>query len=327
MTILVTGAAGFVGMHVVLALLARGQEVIGVDDLNDHYAPALKHDRLRQLEQAKGFSFVRADIADQAAMRGLAERHGAGLRAIVHLAAQAGVRLSVEKPLAYVQSNLLGHMMVLELARQCGGSLEHLVYASSSSVYGGNTKVPFAVTDPVEQPVSLYAATKRADEVLSQSYAHLYDLPQTGLRFFTVYGPWGRPDMAYYSFTRAILAGQPIRLFNGGDMRRDFTFIDDIVAGVLAALDRPPARAGGLAPHRLFNLGNSRPVALLDFVATLENSLGQRAIVEPAPMQQGDVAVTMADIAATTEALGWVPRIDLKTGLDRFVAWYRAYHG
>lgn len=326
MTILVTGAAGFIGLHVSLALLARGEPVVGLDNLNAYYDPALKQARLKELERHAGFTFVEADIADPAAMRALAEAHGAEVTGVVHLAAQAGVRYSLQKPYEYVRSNLEGHMVVLETCRHHLPALRHLVYASSSSVYGANTKVPFAVGDPVEEPVSLYAATKRADEILSQAYAHLYRIPQTGLRFFTVYGPWGRPDMAYYSFTDAIAAGRPITLFNDGRMRRDFTYIDDIVDGVLRALDRPPAPDEGKAPHRLYNLGNNRPVELERFVAVLEQALGRPALRRLAPMQPGDVPVTYADIEATTRDLGWRPTTTIEEGLAWFVAWYRAYH-
>ena len=331
MTILVTGAAGFIGYHLCAALLARGERVVGVDDLNDYYDPALKRARLARLEGKTGFAFHRADIADRDAMAGVVGAAGAAgaeqpLRRIVHLAAQAGVRYSLVNPMAYVHANLVGHMVVLELARALDG-FEHLVYASSSSVYGGNTKLPFAVEDRVDQPVSLYAATKRADELISHSYSHLFRLPMTGLRFFTVYGPWGRPDMAAYLFTDAIVHGRPIVLFNHGDMRRDFTYIDDIIAGVVAALDRPPVAATGLAPHRLYNIGNNRPEPLSRFVAVLEQACGRKAVVELEPMQPGDVRETYADIAAIRRDLGFEPKTSIDDGLPRFVEWYRRYHG
>jgi UDP-glucuronate 4-epimerase len=321
MGVLVTGAAGFVGMHVAEALLARGETVVGVDNLNAYYDPALKRARLARLEDREGFRFVEADIADAVAMERLAAEVGESLAGVVHLAAQAGVRYSLEKPFEYVRSNLEGHMVVLELCRHRLPALRHLVYASSSSVYGGNDKVPFAVGDRVDHPVSLYAATKRADELLSQAYAHLYRIPQTGLRFFTVYGPWGRPDMAYYIFADAIAAGRPITLFNHGRMRRDFTYVDDIVAGVLAALDRPPPDEGA-PPHRVYNLGNNEPVELERFVRVLEAAMGRKAETRLTGMQPGDVEATYADIEATTRDLGWRPTTSIEEGLGRFVAWH-----
>lgn len=326
MAVLVTGVAGFIGMHVARALLARGEEVLGIDNLNSYYDPALKRARLAELEHHPGFRFHRLDLAEEEAVFGFARAHAREIRAVVHLAAQAGVRFSLERPMDYVRSNLVGHMVVLEVCRHHLPRLEHLVYASSSSVYGANEKVPFAVEDRVDRPVSLYAATKRADEILSQVYAHLYGIPQTGLRFFTVYGPWGRPDMAYYAFTDAIIAGRPITLFNEGRMRRDFTWIEDVVDGVLRALDRPPAAEANRPPHRLYNLGNHEPVELLHFVALLERAIGKKAEVRFAPMQPGDVVETFADIEATTRDLGWSPKTSLEEGLPRFVAWHRAYH-
>ncbi|SNB77169.1 UDP-glucuronate 4-epimerase [Arboricoccus pini] len=322
MSVLVTGAAGFIGMHVCLALLKAGAEVIGVDDMNAYYTPRLKEARLARLNARKGFTFMAGDIADRQAMEHIGRAHGASVSSVVHLAAQAGVRHSLADPFAYVQSNLVGHMVILELCRHHLPALTHLVYASSSSVYGGNEKVPFAVGDPVECPVSLYAATKRCDELLSQSYASLYGIPQTGLRFFTVYGPWGRPDMAYWRFAAAIRRNRPIRLYNQGRMRRDFTYVDDIVEGVLQALARPPTSLP--VPHRLYNLGHADPVELRTFVRLLEAALGQSARIELAPMQPGDVETTMADIEATRRDLDWQPRTDLATGLDRFVAWFDA---
>ena len=323
MAILVTGVAGFIGFHVSQALLARGEAVIGIDNVNDYYDVRLKEARLRRLSETKGFAFRRVDIADRPAMADLADA-ATGIDRIVHLAAQAGVRYSLKNPHAYADSNLVGHLNVLELARNAKG-LKHLVYASSSSVYGGNTKLPFAIEDKVDRPVSLYAATKEADELMSHAYTHLYGIPQTGLRFFTVYGPWGRPDMAYYDFTRAILAGETIRVFNDGDMKRDFTWIGDVVSGVVAALDRPPRANGGL-PYRLYNLGNNRAEGLLDFIATIESACGVKAKIAFAPMQPGDVKETYADIAATTRDLGFRPTTPISEGIPRFVAWFRDYH-
>ena len=322
MATLVTGCAGFIGYHVSEALIARGERVLGVDDLNTYYDPALKRTRLARLVDRPEFGFAELDIADLDALRGFVRGQAGTISHVIHLAAQAGVRHSLVAPFDYVRSNLQGHMVVLEICRHELPGLEHLVYASSSSVYGGNTKVPFAVDDPVDLPVSLYAATKRADELLSHSYAHLYGIPQTGLRFFTVYGPWGRPDMAYYKFAEAISAGRPITLYNHGRMERDFTYIDDVVAGVLAARDRP---AAGAPPHALYNLGNHRPVALERFVEILEQALGQKARIELAPLPPGDVVRTFADIEASRRDLGYAPATPLEVGLPQFVAWFRAH--
>ena len=327
MAVLVTGAAGFIGLHVSEVLLARGERVLGIDDLNPYYDPALKEARLARLREHPGFAFFPLDIADAEAMQAWAAEHGGEVRAVVHLAAQAGVRYSLDQPMAYVRSNLVGHMVILELCRRHLSGCDRLVYASSSSVYGANRKMPFAVEDRVDDPVSLYAATKRADELLSESYARLYGLPQTGLRFFTVYGPWGRPDMAYYSFADAITAGRPITLYNHGRMRRDFTYIDDITNGVLAALDRLPEPRDDGVRHRIYNLGNNRPVELEQFVRVLEGALGARAKIEYAEMQPGDVVETYADIEASRRDLGYRPTIPIEEGLARFAAWYRAYHG
>jgi UDP-glucuronate 4-epimerase len=325
MTVIVTGAAGFIGMHVAKALLGRRERVVGIDNLNGYYDPALKRARLDGLLAERGFEFVEADIADMAALEALAGREGGGVTAIVHFAAQAGVRYSLQRPFDYLHSNLAGHLAVLELCRHHLPELRHLVYASTSSVYGANQKVPFSIEDRCDAPVSLYAATKRADELMSEAYARLYAIPQTGLRFFTVYGPWGRPDMAYYSFADAIAAGRPVTLFNHGRMRRDFTFVDDVVEGVLAALDRPPDRADD-PPHRLYNLGSDRPVELMDLVRTLEAALGRTAEIRMAEMQPGEVEVTWADIAATTRDLGWRPTTPLAEGLARFATWHTDYH-
>jgi UDP-glucuronate 4-epimerase len=322
MTVLVTGVAGFIGYHTATALLRWGEAVLGVDCLDPYYDVNLKRARLARLEGEGGFSFVELDITDRA---GLAAAVGAAsdVTRVVHLAAQAGVRYSLENPAAYIHANVDGHFAILDLCRHMK-RLDHLVYASSSSVYGGLETMPLSVGDRVDQPISLYAATKRADELMSYCYSYLYDLPATGLRFFTVYGPWGRPDMAAYIFTRAILAGEPIRLFNEGDMKRDFTYIDDTVAGILAALDRPPAGDG--APHRIYNIGNNRSEALLHLVALIEAEIGQKAMIEHAPMQPGDVKETFADIELSRRDLGFEPRTTIDEGIPRFVAWYREYH-
>ena len=324
MTVLLTGAAGFIGYHVAEALLGRGDRVVGVDNLNDYYDVSLKEARLARLQGRDGFAFHRADIADREAMGKVVAAHP-GIDRIVHLAAQAGVRYSLENPYAYVQSNLVGQVVMLEIARHLS-PCRHLVYASSSSVYGGNTKLPFAIEDPVETPVSLYAATKRADELMGHCYSHLYGIPMTGLRFFTVYGRWGRPDMAAYIFTRAIFAGRPIPVFNNGDMSRDFTHISDIVPGVLACLDRPPA-GGGKAPHLVYNLGNNRPEPLMRFIGIIEQATNHKAEIELKPMQPGDVQATYADIAASRRDFGFEPKTPIDNGLPDFVAWYREYHG
>ncbi|MFO0995535.1 MAG: NAD-dependent epimerase/dehydratase family protein [Alphaproteobacteria bacterium] len=327
MAVLVTGVAGFIGSHVATSLLARGEEVLGIDSLNDYYDVRLKEARLARLTANRSFSFNRLDLADRTALKDATAAFGR-IDRVIHLAAQAGVRYSLTHPEAYVRSNLEGHFAVLELCRGLKG-FQHLVYASSSSVYGGNDKLPFSVSDSVDRPISLYAATKKADELMSHCYAHLYDLPMTGLRYFTVYGPWGRPDMAAYIFTRAILAGEPIRLFNAGDMKRDFTFIDDAVAGTIAALDRPPRRNSGpgAAPHRVYNIGNHRSEPLMRLVALIEAATGKTATIESAPMQPGDVRETYADIEASERDLGFAPRTTIDEGIPKFVAWYRQYHG
>jgi UDP-glucuronate 4-epimerase len=324
MTVLVTGAAGFIGYSTSKALLERGERVIGVDNLNDYYPVRLKEARLAELARFGDFRFHRLDIAERGALGELMAREGA-IDRVVHLAAQAGVRYSLANPRAYVSANIVGQLEVLEACRQVR-ELRHLVFASSSSVYGGNTKLPFAVTDPVDTPRSLYAASKKADELMGYCYAHLHRLPMTALRFFTVYGPWGRPDMAAWIFAEAILAGRPIRLFNHGKMQRDFTYIDDIVAGVIAALDHPPADRGE-PPYRVYNLGNHRSEELTRFVALLEAALGRKAVIELAEMQAGDVPATYADISESTRDLGFHPVTPIDEGLPRFVAWFRAYHG
>jgi len=323
--ILVTGAAGFIGYHVANRLLDRGEAVVGVDSVNPYYDPKLKEARLSRLQARKGFAFHRLDLSDRKAMADFFAAHD-GIAGIVHLAAQAGVRHSLSDPFAYTDANITGHLVILEACRRLS-KLKHLVYASSSSVYGGNDKLPFAVDDRVEKPVSLYAATKLADEMMTTAYSHLFRIPATGLRFFTVYGPWGRPDMSAFLFTRSILAGEPIQVFNGGDMERDFTYIDDVVAGVLAALDRPPADEDGERPHRVYNLGNHRPVPLMDFIATIEKACGRKAVIDFQPMQPGDVQRTFSDIALSTRDLGYLPQTPVETGIPNFVAWYREYYG
>jgi UDP-glucuronate 4-epimerase len=322
MTVVVTGAAGFIGYHVAMALLARGECVIGIDSVNDYYDVRLKEARLAQLAGNRNFSLHRADIADHERMAGVLSA-ASPLKGVIHLAAQAGVRYSLENPYAYVHSNVLGQVAMFEAVRRLD-PLPAFVYASSSSVYGGNDKFPFAVADRVDHPVSLYAATKRGGELLAESYAAMYGLHSTGLRFFTVYGPWGRPDMAYYSFTKAIVAGEAIPVFNEGKLKRDFTYIDDIVAGVLAAFDLPadPARR-----HRLYNLGNNRSEPVLRFIKVLEKALGRKAMIRFEPMQPGDVEVTAAEIEDSRRDLGFQPRTTIEEGLARFVTWYKDYYG
>jgi len=329
MTIMVTGAAGFIGSHVCLQLLERGERVLGVDNLTDYYDVSLKKARLARFQDHPNFAFAEANIADradmEAAVAGAVAKLGP-LRRAVHLAAQAGVRYSLENPYAYVETNLMGHTVILETCRHAPG-FEHLVYASSSSVYGGNTKVPFSVEDRVDNPISLYAATKKADELMSNCYSHLYRIPATGLRFFTVYGPWGRPDMALWIFTKAIYAGEPIPVFNNGDMRRDFTYIDDIVDGTIRALDSAPQDDGVAAPHRLYNIGNHRTEELMRLIEILEEAIGKKAEKNFLPMQPGDVPATFADIDAIQRDLGFEPKTTLDVGIPNFVDWYRTYHG
>ena len=320
MPVLVTGVAGFIGSHVARALLARGETVIGIDNFSDYYDPVLKFARLKPLREDRAFTFIEADVADREAMLALPERH-AGLDRIVHLAAQPGVRHSLVDPYVYVQTNVMGHLVMLELARHCEG-LKHFVYASSSSVYGGNHKQPFAVTDRVDEPISLYAATKRADELMTWSYCHLYKLKATGLRFFTVYGPWGRPDMSPYTFAKAIHEGSTISLYHLGFIKRDFSYIDDVVAGTLLALDNPPAEPG----HRLYNLGANRSEDILHIIKLFEQALGKEAKVELKPGDPSDMQETSADVTDTERDLGWTPKVSVEEGIPKFVDWFRAYH-
>ena len=334
MKILVTGAAGFIGYHTAAALLARGDEVVGIDNLNDYYDVGLKQARLAQLTGHPGFRFLKTDIADREALAQLFVE--ARPRRVVHLAAQAGVRYAEKNPHAYAGSNLVGFLNILEGCRHHG--VEHLVYASSSSVYGANTTLPFSVSHAVDHPISLYAATKKANELMAHTYAHLYRLPVTGLRFFTVYGPWGRPDMAPFLFTSRILKGEPLDVFNHGHHSRDFTYIDDIVAGVVRSLDRiaapspawdasRPDPGTSSAPYRLYNIGNNRPVLLTEFIAGIEKATGRQAVKRLLPLQPGDVRDTAADIDSLVADIGFQPATPLDDGIQRFVAWYKGYYG
>ncbi len=333
MKVLVTGAAGFIGSALCLALLERGDEVIGVDNLNDYYDVQLKRDRLARTQAYSAFRFELLDIADRDAMASLFAREAP--QRVVNLAAQAGVRYSLENPLSYVDSNMVGFAHVLEGCRHNG--VEHLVFASSSSVYGANTAMPFSVHQNVDHPLSLYAASKKANELMAHTYSHLFGLPTTGLRFFTVYGPWYRPDMALFKFTRAILAGESIQVFNYGQHRRDFTYIDDIVEGVIRVLDRPatghsdwssdsPDPGTSKAPWRIYNIGNNRPVALMDYIAALESALGKKAEIELLPLQPGDVPDTFADVDDLVEQFHYKPATPIAEGIERFVHWYRDYY-
>lgn len=333
MHILVTGAAGFIGSTLSLRLLARGDRVVGLDNLNDYYDVGLKEARLARLRAHAGFEFQKIDIVEREPMgRLFAERH---FDAVMHLAAQAGVRYSIENPAAYVDANLVGFGNVIEGARR--SNVGHFVFASSSSVYGANVKLPFAEDDSVDHPVSLYAATKKANELMAHSYAHLYRLACTGLRFFTVYGPWGRPDMALFKFTRGILAGEPIPVFNRGEMVRDFTYVDDIVESVLRVIDRPaqadpawsalaPKPSSSNAPYRIYNIGNNQPVKLMRYIEVLEQSLGKKAMIDLLPLQDGDVPETVADVSRLAAAVGFKPATPVEVGIARFVQWYRSYY-
>ena len=325
MSVLVTGVAGFVGSHVARALLARGEAVVGVDNFSDYYDPILKFARLKTLREDKGFTFLEADIADREAMLALAQKHG-DLDRVVHLAAQPGIRHSMVDPYIYVQTNVMGHLVMLELARglitRKEGGLKHFVYASSSSVYGGNRKLPFAIDDRVDRPVSLYAATKRADELMTETYSHLYGMAATGLRYFTVYGPWGRPDMSPYIFAKAIHEGRTIELNHLGFIKRDYSYIDDIVAGTLAVLDKPPAEAS----HRVYNLGAARSEDIVHVISLFEKALGREAKVELRPGEPGDMQETAADNTDTTRDFGWTPKVTVEQGIPLFVDWFKSYN-
>ncbi len=325
MSILLTGAAGFIGFHCAKRLLHSGETVIGIDNLNNYYDVKLKEARLEKLKTYSTFHFMKVDVSDSYEVERLVKDIPSEADQVLHLAAQAGVRYSLQNPQAYVDGNITGHLNMLQFAR-ARKNLRHFVYASSSSVYGGNTKVPFSVQDPVDHPVSIYAASKRAGELMAHTYSHLFQIPATGLRFFTVYGPWGRPDMAAFLFTRKILAGEPIPVFNHGKMERDFTYIDDIVDGVIAALNFAPQLTYGAVPHRVYNLGNAHPEKLTDFIKKLEHSLGKKAVYDYQPMQPGDVPATYADIAESTRDLGFKPKIGIEEGIPRFVEWYKDYH-
>jgi UDP-glucuronate 4-epimerase len=330
MQVLVTGVAGFVGFHLAQRLLADGMQVYGIDNLNDYYDVQLKHDRLTQLKPHSQFTFQFLDLSDRQGIADLFQSQS--FNYVVHLAAQAGVRYSLTNPMAYVDSNLVGFVNVLEGCRHSEG-IQHLVYASSSSVYGANQKIPFSTSDGVDHPVSLYAATKKANELMAHTYSHLYHLPTTGLRFFTVYGPWGRPDMAYFKFVRAIEAGQPIDIYNFGEMQRDFTYIDDIVEGVVRVMQQPPnqilreSAAVVKAPYRLYNIGNNKPVTLMRFIEIIEQTLGKEAQKNLLPMQPGDVPTTYADVDELMHDVGFKPDTPLELGIARFVEWYRGYYG
>jgi UDP-glucuronate 4-epimerase len=317
--VLVTGAAGFIGMHCAERLLARGDEVIGADNLSPYYAVQLKQDRLRRLEDRRGFRFARIDLADATALEPLFAATQPEL--VLHLAAQPGVRASLERPAATVQANIVAFANLLECCRR--HPPRHLVYASSSSVYGSNAKLPWSESDNVDHPVSLYAATKKANELMAHVYSHVHGLAATGLRYFTVYGPWGRPDMSPMLFAKAIVEGSPIQVFNHGDMQRDFTYIDDVVEGTLRVLDRPPS---GTPPYRLFNIGNHQPVPLLEYISLLERALGRKAVKDMKPMQPGDIKATCADTRALAQAVGFAPSTPLEQGLARFAAWYKSYY-
>ena len=325
MVVIVTGVAGFIGYHTSLALLERGEEVVGVDDLNDYYDVSLKKARLAILLKFPNMTFVKADVADKIQMMNLAEKYSATTH-IIHLAAQAGVRYSLVNPYAYTHANIEGQLVFLEICRKLK-NLHQAIYASSSSVYGTNTKLPFAVADKTETPVSLYAATKKSVELMAHSYAHMFNIPLTGLRFFTVYGPWGRPDMSAFIFIRKIIAGQPIPVFNHGKMARDFTYIDDIVAGIIGCLDCSPNQSIGGAPARIYNIGNNKSEPLMRFIQLIEKALKKKAEIEYLPMQPGDVKETFADIEAATSDFGFLPKIKIDEGIPKLVDWYCKFYG
>lgn len=322
--ILVTGAAGFIGFHSSMRLLEAGESVVGIDNLNNYYDVTLKEARLKKLQEHANFTFVKIDISDKDGMEKLWVEQGAFTR-VIHLAAQAGVRYSLENPHAYINSNIMGHLNIIEQCRHTKG-FEHLVYASSSSVYGGNTKLPFSVQDRVDSPISIYAATKKSDELMSHAYSHLFRIPQTGLRFFTVYGPWGRPDMALFIFTKAICEGKKLPVFNNGQMKRDFTYIDDIVSGIIGVLKNPPTVEDGKTPARVLNIGNTKSENLMDFVKLIENELGKKADIEFMPMQDGDVHETYADVSETTAITGYKPTTSINEGVPKFIEWYKTYY-
>lgn len=333
MSILVTGAAGFIGYHLSTRLLAKGYHVIGIDNLNNYYDVRLKKERLFRLKQHNNFTFYQLDLADSGKLQELFQKEKINI--VINLAAQAGVRYSLNHPQEYVHSNLVGFLNILEACRH--HPIDHLIFASSSSVYGANASIPFSTKDPVDHPVSLYAATKKSNELMAHAYSHLFNMPITGLRFFTVYGPWGRPDMAYYLFTRDILEGRPIKVFNNGDMLRDFTYIDDIVEGVIGLLNHPPSTNSGWdpldpdpsssnAPYKIYNIGNNNPVSLINFIRTLEKAIGKQANIQLYPMQLGDVKETYADITDLHEAIGFHPKISIEEGLTEFVKWYKEYY-
>ncbi|WP_404332387.1 NAD-dependent epimerase [Mesobacillus maritimus] len=333
MSILVTGAAGFIGFHLAKELLARGSQVIGVDNLNDYYDIHLKKDRLEILEKESNFQFFKVDLANQTSLNSIFENHS--IHIVINLAAQAGVRYSIKNPRSYVYSNLMGFTNILEACRTF--QIKHLIYASSSSVYGANSKIPFSTKDSVDHPVNLYAATKKANELMAHAYSHLFNIPTTGLRFFTVYGPWGRPDMAYYSFTKDIIEGNKVKVFNHGEMSRDFTFIDDIVEGIIRLIHCPPKPnnrwdrehpepGSSYAPYKIYNIGNHHPVKLVDFIRILEKTIGKKAQLELLPMQPGDVKETYADITDLQKDFGFSPKTTLEDGLSHFVNWYTQYH-
>lgn len=324
-TYLVTGAAGFIGFHVCKALLRRGDTVIGIDNLNDYYDPELKQNRVNELTPETNFTFVKVDIADRAAMEEFAKTH-AQITHIINLAAQASVPYSLKNPYAYIDANVYGHLNMLEMARNLKG-IQHFVYASTSSVYGYNKKMPFSVKDRVDSPMAIYAASKRAGELMTHSYSHLYAIPATGLRFFTVYGPWGRPDMAAFLFTDAIVNNRPIKVFNRGDMRRNFTYIDDIVSGVIGCVDTPPQKEINGALHKIYNIGNDRSEGLMNYVNAIEEALGKKAEIELLPMLPGDVKETVADISETREDFGFEPKTNISEGIPRFIEWYKSYYG
>ena len=328
MSVLVTGSAGFIGMHTANALLDRNEEVIGIDSINDYYDPELKRARLEKLRVNKNFYFEKLDFAAPGSLNLLIQKYPE-IDRIIHLGAQAGVRYSIDNPHQYMQSNLCGQLAILEFCKskiRDSRPIKNFVYASSSSVYGSNKKIPFSINDNTDQPVSFYGATKKAGEVMAHSYAHLYQIPTVGLRFFTVYGPWGRPDMSPYIFTNSILSEKPIKVFNKGEMMRDFTFINDIVSGILSALDTPPISLNGSPPHKIYNLGNNKPVSLMNYINVIERACNKKAIIDLQPMQAGDVVQTYANIEESERDLGYAPTTSIDIGIPRFVDWFISYH-